>query len=93
MEINIGNNLNGNIGVWPKATGVRVEAEKYEKAEMSRGPRAMSSFTIEKGRDAIAAAEPLTDIPENALSRDDDLGRLISSAYCLQPPPMPNFGN
>ena len=49
MEINIGNNLNGNIGVWPEATGARVEAEKYEKAEMSRGPRAMSSFTIEKG--------------------------------------------
>ena len=35
----------------------------------------------------IAAAT----IPESALSRDDDLGRLVSSAFNLPAPPMPPF--
>jgi hypothetical protein len=35
----------------------------------------------------IAAAT----IPESALSRDDDLGRLVSSAFNLPAPPMPSF--
>ena len=30
-------------------------------------------------------------LPESALSRNDDLGKLVSSAFALPAPPMPNF--
>ncbi len=30
-------------------------------------------------------------IPESALSRDDALGKLMSQAFNLPPPPMPKF--
>ena len=30
-------------------------------------------------------------IPEGALDRNDDLGKLLSSAYNLEAPPMPQF--
>jgi len=30
-------------------------------------------------------------IPESELSRDDDLGKLVSAAFNLPPPPMPDF--
>ena len=37
----------------------------------------------------VAAAS----IPDSALTRDDDLGLLVSSAFTLPAPPMPNFPN
>lgn len=42
---------------------------------------------------AAAAPEDIAaaGIPEETLSRDDALGRFVSSAFSLPPPPMPDF--
>ena len=39
----------------------------------------------------LASAEPVADIPDAALSRDDALGRLVNAAFNIPPPPMPAF--
>ena len=42
---------------------------------------------------ALASAEPVADVSDAALSRDDALGKLVSSAFNLPPPPMPAFSD
>lgn len=56
----------------------------------SKNALASSRLTISEG---IASAEDVqaAGIPEEALTRDDALGRLMSQAFSLPPPPMPNF--
>ncbi len=58
--------------------------EKLEEASLHGG------VTVSEGvADAmdISAAS----IPESALGRDDDIGRLVGRAFGLPPPPMPDF--
>ena len=48
------------------------------------------AFTITKGAastEEISAAA----ITEKELARDDELGKLVSAAFNLPPPPMPSF--
>ena len=61
-------------------------------APKASAPQHRSVLTISNAAasaDEIAAAE--IDYP--ALSRDDDLGALVSAAFGLPAPPMPNFGS
>lgn len=39
--------------------------------------------------DGLAAAEPVMDIPDAAIVRDDALGKFVNSVFNLPPPPMP----
>lgn len=61
-------------------------------APKASAPQHRSVLTISNAAasaDEIAAAE----IDDAALSRDDDLGALVSAAFGLPAPPMPNFGS
>ncbi len=86
MNINF-NNIGigtGTLGAGPKVEGPKVEGQKAE----SQNLRLSGAQTL----DVIKGSEPVADVPESALLRDDDLGRLVASAFNLPPPPMPAFG-
>lgn len=61
-------------------------------------PRAESAPAKGADRPALTVTEALVSgdaaveaVPESALRRDDELGRLFSAAFSLPPPPMPAF--
>ena len=86
MEINLNNNGIGNLGMGQGITDMQgvVAAKNAQKA----GAAAPLTITeaMASPEDVEAAA-----IPESALSRDDDLGKLMDKAFNLPPPPMPTF--
>ena len=89
MEINLGSNFGGNIGVRPETAGTYVE--KSEKPGTSCLPGLTSGLAAEKELDALAAAEPTVDVPESELRRDDALGKLLDSVFNFPAPPPPKF--
>ena len=60
------------------------------KAGVPPDSRAVSSSSSSV-LDPLLGSEPVTKVPDGALRRDDALGRLVSAAFCLPPPPMPAF--
>ena len=88
MDLNI-----NNIGIGTGAFGIgdqmnagsqKVEGAKVESRDVKlSGPQPF---------DVLRGSEPVADVPAEALVRDDDLGRLVSAAFNLPPPPMPAFG-
>ena len=92
MEINLGRNLGGNIGAMSGAQGLETEGVGREPSDAAHGVRRAANLTVGKETDILVSAEPTSDISEASLRRDDDLGKLVNSAFCLQPPPMPDFG-
>ena len=92
MEINLGNNLGGAMGVMQEAAGAYAEAAAKPGASSSLSGLATGS-AAGKGLDALAAAEPTADIPpESELVRADALGRLVNAAFNFPAPPPPEFG-
>ena len=89
MEINI-NNF-GNMGIRPENFGANGVGANRETSAASNDTRLQSNLTIGEGSAALVSAEPVADVPEAALMRDDDLGKLVNSVFNLQPPPMPAF--
>ncbi len=88
MEINLGNNIGGNFGVTAEAAAqvsAKVENPKVKTLDISTASR--SAF------DPVKGSEPTADVPDSALKRDDELGKLVNAVFSFQPPPMPNFGN
>ena len=67
----------------PKAEGKKVGGDTLRPADFRLAD--LSSF------DPLQGSEPVAEVPESAPSRDDDLGRLVSSAFTLPPPPPPTF--
>lgn len=45
-------------------------------------------FTVSLAESAIEDIQA-SSIPENTFKRDDDLGKLVSAAFSLAPPPFP----
>jgi len=89
MEINLGNNFAGSIGV--RAETADTHVEKTEKSGASRVSLHAAGITIENRLEALAAAEPTVDVPESELRRDDALGNLVNAAFGLKAPPPPEF--
>jgi len=60
------------------------------KATEKKNALPSGGLTITEG---VASSEDIqaSGIPEAALVRDDALGKLMSQAFSLPPPPMPNF--
>ena len=88
MEINLGNNIGGNFDVAAEAAAqvsAKDENPKVKTLDVSTASRS----TL----DPVKGSEPTADVPDAALNRDDDLGKLVNSAFSLQPPPMPDFSN
>ena len=89
MEINLNNNGIGNLGMGQGITDIQgVDAGLVAKNAQKAGAAAPLTITeaMASPEDVEAAA-----IPESALSRDDDLGKLMDKAFNLPPPPMPTF--
>ena len=93
MEINLGNNFGGNMGVRPETAGDGVGNVRRTAADGSQASRSIANLTIGDGPVGLSSAEPTTAVPDAALRRDDDLGNLVNSAFSLPPPQMPTFAD
>ena len=67
------------------AEGLKAEGEKAKVANPDL------RFSGVQSLDPLQGSEPVTEVPAAELSREDDLGKLVSAAFNLPPPPMPNF--
>ena len=91
MEININSNGFGNIGIGREALDTAAIGAGHEaKVGSGGGSRGAVTFTNVKATE-LAASEPVTDVPDSALKRDDALGRLVNAAFGFLAPPMPAF--
>jgi len=82
-NIGIGSGTYG-IGGQPKVETKEADIQKTKGLQLSSS----SGFQIS---DLLSGSEPVAEVPAEALVRDDDLGKLVSSAFNLQAPPMPDF--
>ena len=60
-------------------------------SEMPRASRLASSGLSISESPAAPEDVSAANLPESTLSRDDDLGKFVSSAFALPAPPMPSF--
>ena len=87
MEINLSAKGYGNIGLGG-------ELSSAPDVKQTRPQTTSAKFEVKASQlDALEKSEPLAEVPDAALSRDDELGKLVSTAFNLPPPPMPNFAN
>lgn len=95
MEISLNSNGLGGIGMGRGMPDVRQTGAGHETADASQVARRTSLQVSSPSADArtagLASSEPVADVPDEALSRDDALGRLVNAAFSLPPPPMPAF--
>ena len=95
MEINLNSNGFGNIGMGRETfdattIGAGSETQGTSGVDAGRGTHDKVTFT-QCQPSGIASSEPVADVPDAALDRDDALGKLMSAAFNLPPPPMPSF--
>lgn len=84
-------NLN-NIGAGTGAIGAGREfAAANVNLAQAKGAEGELKFSGARNFDILMESEPISEIPAGALSRDDAIGRLVSAAFSLPPPPMPAF--
>ena len=81
-NIGIGNGAYG-IGDQAKIDGVKTVGQMTVGQDIKLS--GVQSF------DVIRGSEPIAEVPDSALTRDDELGRLVSSAFNFPPPAMPEF--
>ena len=87
MEINM-----NNFGVSREMMATGFDEVKHETNNASNASRVKPDFTVSTPVDGLATAEPIAEVPDEALVRDDTLGCLVNSAFNMPPPPMPSFG-
>lgn len=91
MEINLNNNGFGNVGMGRETldtTGIgAADAAKVSRPQTLQ----VSSLSSDAKTAGLASSEPVADVPDAALARDDALGKLVLSAFSMPPPPMPAF--
>ena len=95
MEINLNSNGFGNIGMGRETfdattIGAGNEAKGASGVNVGRGTHDKVTFTRAQPSN-VASSEPVADVPDAALDRDDALGKLMNAAFNLPPPPMPAF--
>ena len=84
MEISL-NNIGMRNGTLESGVG-NVGSAKVDEARTSRP---VSDFTVSTRANDLDTAEPVKDISDSAIVRDDALGRFVNSVFNLPPPPMP----
>ena len=87
MEININSNGFGNVGLGSVNAdfGTAVKPQNVQESKTLN----IRSTTV----DALRNSEPVAEVPDAALSRDDAIGKLVNAAFNLPPPPMPAFSD
>ncbi len=92
MEINVRNGIAGGIGAGHELQNAAAADANQPAPGASGISRHASNLTIGmRDADPVSGGEPVAEIPNDAISRDDALGKLVSSAFSLPPPPMPAF--
>ena len=87
MEVNFNSMATRHEPIGAGLTGAEVGA-----VNSSRAPQQKSSLKVSvEACDRLSAAEPTANVPDSALSRNDDIGRLVNAAFSLPAPPMPQF--
>ena len=89
MEINLTNRMNTDLGIGRDSLSATTVNAGRETQEASRASRPTSGIDVPARIDGLAAAEPVMDIPDAAIVRDDALGKFVNSVFNLPPPPMP----
>ena len=73
-------------------TGLGGELSSVTDVKQTRLHATLDKVEVKASQlDALGKSEPIAEVPDAALSRDDELGRLVSAAFNLPPPPMPEF--
>ena len=96
MEINMNSNNFGTVGMDlerldAKVVGAGGETKGVAGKDARREVK--DAVTFAQARPAgLASSEPVGEVPDTALQRDDALGKLVSAVFNLPPPPMPAFG-
>ena len=90
MEINLNNNGLNNIGAGRRALDTTAIGIGHE-TKVGSDVKPQDAVTITNAPRGVSSAEPVFDVPDSALSRDDALGKLVTAAFNFQPPPMPSF--
>ena len=97
MEIHLNSNGFGNIGMgrgMSETTGIDAGRETIDTSQNSNVKSLHVSNLLSTVQAAgLASAEPVGAVPDEALSRDDELGKLMKAAFSLPPPPMPSFSD
>ncbi len=88
MDINL-----NNIGLKGGTLDVGIGDIGAGMVDAARAARPSANLEITAGASGLTAAEPVADVPDSALARDDALGRLVTAAFSLQPPAMPQFAD
>ncbi len=91
MEINLNGKGFGNVGLGLETMNANGAERVAQPKDFGAGRETKGAVTITNAPIGISSAEPVIDVPDSALSRDDALGKLVSAAFNLQPPPMPAF--
>ena len=96
MEINLNNNGFGNVGMGREtfdAKGIDAGNAATDASQVSSSSNSLqiSNRSSDAKAAGLASAEPVADVPDEALSRDDALGKLVLAAFSMPPPPMPAF--
>ena len=95
MDINLNNLGLGNVGYGRESSGAG-EVDAGIGAKGVAGATGDSALRISSSPSrtqsvGIASSEPVADVPDSALVRDDALGKLVGAAFNLPPPAMPDF--
>ena len=85
MEINVNVNGFGNMGLGSVNADFGTAAKPHDV-------KASEALNVKSTAiDALRNSEPVAEVPDAALSRDDALGNLVKAAFNLPPPAMPAF--
>ena len=87
MDINF-NNIGIRNGAYGIGDQTKVDCSKVEGQKTGGQDIKLSGA---QSFDVIRGSEPVAEVPDSALTRDDELGRLVSSAFNFPPPAMPEF--
>ena len=90
-----GNGMNISInsigaGVKTFCTGEQAAVAGKKTEDAKDGNEGLKVSDV-RNIDVLVGSEPVADVPAGEMVRDDGLGRLVSSAFNLPPPPMPDF--
>jgi len=92
MEVNLNSQNAAEWSARQAALGAQESLDAgSERPGAPRASRLASSGLSISESPAAPEDVSAANLPESALSRDDDLGKLVSSAFSLPAPPMPNF--
>ena len=91
MNINL-SNIGIGTGTFGMGNQSNVEGKKVDGQNSAIAGQELQISEVNT-LDVIQGSEPISEVPEAGLFRDDTLGKLVSSAFNLPPPPMPEFNN